>query len=68
MPEYDSIEFTHHALERMQERRISREDVQLVLRLGEGRPGKRGTWLYEMRSGSGPGIRIVVKEFGRVRE
>jgi hypothetical protein len=64
VPEYDSIEFTHHALERMQERRLSEEDIRHILRFGEGRPGRRGMWLYEMRAASGAGTRVVVKEFG----
>lgn len=63
MPEYDSIEFTQHALERMQERRISEDDVRIILRFGEGRPGRRGTWQYEIRSASGSGTRVIVKEF-----
>jgi hypothetical protein len=62
VPEYDSLEFTQHARERMQERRISADDVELTLRLGEGRPGARDTWVYEMRSVSGAGIRVVIKE------
>jgi uncharacterized protein YuzE len=64
VPEYDAIEFTHHALERMQERRLSEEDVRHILRFGEGRPGRRGMWLYEMQAASGAGTRVVVKELG----
>lgn len=50
MPIFEQIRYTRHALERMDERRVSRADVELALRIGEGRPGKRGTWIYELGS------------------
>lgn len=57
MPIYETIAYTRHARERMDERRIHREDVELALRVGEGRPGKQGTWIFE----AGP-LRVIVRE------
>ncbi len=47
MPIFDGIVYTRHALDRMTQRRISREDVELTQRVGEGRPGTLGSWVYE---------------------
>jgi hypothetical protein len=57
MPVYDKITYTQHARERVDERRIHREDVEYTLRTGEGRPGKHDSWIYE--SGR---YRVVVTE------
>lgn len=59
MPIFEHIEYTRHAMERMDERGISHADVELTLRIGEGRPGKRGTWIYELGS-----WRVVTMEVG----
>lgn len=64
MPEYEAIEFTRHALERMLERHITEGDVRHVLRFGEKRPGKRGMWLVEMWPTTTSGVRVVVREIG----
>lgn len=47
MPAFERIEYTRHARERMEERRIRPEDVELTLRTGDGRPGKDDSWMYE---------------------
>lgn len=62
MPQFETIEYTVHALERMRDRRVSHEDVEITLQFGEGRPGKAGTWVYELQSGSKVGTRVVVAE------
>lgn len=48
MPQYDAIDYTDHALRRMARRGMQPEDVELVLRQGEGRPGPQGSWLFEL--------------------
>lgn len=48
MPQYDTIEYTEHARRRMERRGVRPEDVELVLRHGEGRPGPHGSWLFEL--------------------
>ena len=58
MPVYESIEYTPHALTRMKDRRITKADVELTLRLGEGRPARRDKWFFELGH-----IRVVVVEF-----
>jgi len=57
MPVFDAITYTRHARERMDERRIRREDVEFTLRTGEGRLGRHDTWIYE--SGR---YRVVIAE------
>lgn len=47
-PVYDEITYSEHAVRRMRKRRITRVDVELVLRLGEGFQEDDGTWLYEL--------------------
>ena len=42
----------------MKSRRFTEVDVDLVLRLGEGRPGNRGKWVFELGH-----IRVVVVEY-----
>jgi hypothetical protein len=59
VPEYESIEYTWHALEQMRTRRIDYVTVELVLRHGEGRPGRHGKWIFELSN-----TRVVVVEFG----
>lgn len=63
MPEFEFIEYTRHARERMCDRRITPDEVEIALRFGDGRPGGSGTWVYELQSGSAAGIRVIVKEF-----
>jgi len=41
MPLYESIEYTIYASEQMRYRHISQTDVELVLGVGEGQPGRR---------------------------
>jgi urease accessory protein UreE len=55
---YEHIDISVHAARRMRQRRISREDVEVVLRFGEGRPGEEDTWIYELGH-----IRVVVVEY-----
>ena len=59
MPIFEKIVYTTHALDRMDERRIRREDVEFTLRNGEGRPGKPGSWIVESSR-----YRIVFAEDG----
>ena len=59
MPIFEPIDYTRHALQRMQERGIGRDDVELTLRIGEGRPGKQGTWIYELGK-----WRVITVELG----
>lgn len=63
MPIFERIHYTEHALDRMRERGVSRADVELTLRIGEGRPGKHETWIYEL----GPWRVIVVEEVDSAR-
>lgn len=58
MPIYESIEYTPHAVDQMRSRRFTEADVDLVLRRGEGRPGRRGKWIFELGN-----IRVVVVEY-----
>lgn len=58
MPIYDHIDYTLHAVDQMKSRRFTEADVELVLRLGEGRPGRRGKWIFELGN-----IRVVVVEY-----
>lgn len=57
MPEYEVITYSQHATQRMRQRRISRPEVALVLRIGEGYPEDDGTWIYELGH-----IRVVIIE------
>jgi len=47
MPVYSAITCSSHAERRMHKRRLSRHDVELVLRIGEGYEEDDGTWVYE---------------------
>ena len=62
MPELESVEYTRHATERMAERHISREAVEMTLRFGAGRPGRAGKWIYGRAGIGGPGLRVVIVE------
>lgn len=59
MPIFEKIVYTSHAERRMRERHISKEDVEFVLRNGEGRPGEQGDWVFEAGR-----YRIVIVEKG----
>ncbi len=58
MPIYDVIEYSNHALYRMRRRRISMEDVELALRIGDCSEGEDNTLEYTL----GP-IRVVIAEY-----
>lgn len=57
MPEFRDITYSRHALRRMQQRRISRGEVALVLRIGEGYADEDDSWIYELGK-----IRVVITE------
>jgi Domain of unknown function (DUF4258) len=57
MPEFESVVYTVHARTRMRKRRIPESEVERVLRFGEGRPDRRGQWIYEF-----DGTRVVIVE------
>jgi urease accessory protein UreE len=59
MPVYDEITYSDHARQRMRKRRIGRDDVELVLRIGDGRAEEDGTWIYELDT-----LRVIVVERG----
>lgn len=48
MPIFDEIAFGAHTVRRMRKRGLSRQDVGLVLRAGEGYPDAGGQWKYEL--------------------
>lgn len=43
------------------QRRIAAKDMELTLRIGEGRPGDDETWIYELDD-----IRVIVVEDGLI--
>lgn len=57
MPVYDGITYSFHARRRMQKRGISPQDVELVLRFGDGQQEEDGTWIYELER-----IQVVIAE------
>ncbi|MGI8483342.1 MAG: DUF4258 domain-containing protein [Thermomicrobiales bacterium] len=57
MPVFDAITYSTHAERRMRKRGLSRQDVELVLRIGEGFHDDDGTWVYELGS-----IRVVIDD------
>lgn len=61
MPVFDAIIYSWHARQRMKQRHIAAKDVELTLRIGEGRPGDDETWIYELDD-----IRVIVMEDGLV--
>ncbi len=48
MPIFDRITFSVHALERMQERGISQDDVRFALDHGEAAVEEDGIWYVEL--------------------
>jgi hypothetical protein len=48
MPLFERITYSAHATLRMRQRRISNEDVALVLRIGQGFEDENGNWVYEL--------------------
>lgn len=58
------VTFTNHALDRMKQRSISRDDVIAVLETGEGVLDEDGTWTYEMPTMHGRSIRVIVVDEG----
>lgn len=49
MPSYDAITYSWHAVQRMKQRRITAQDVELILRIGEGQYDEDdGTWTYTL--------------------
>lgn len=61
MPIFRAMTFSAHALLRMRERRISREDVAFVLDHGEGTFEEDGTWFFDLGT-----IRVVVVDWGDI--
>lgn len=59
MPLFDRITFSFHALLRMRQRRISADDVTLVLRIGDGEEDGNGNWVYELGR-----FRVVIQDRG----
>lgn len=57
MPEFDSIRYTKHAVSRMNQRRILRTDVELVIRIGDSRIDEDGLWICDKGH-----IRVVVRD------
>jgi hypothetical protein len=55
MPQYSAITYSGHAEQRMRRRRLSRQDVELVLRIGEWVEEDDGSWLYDLGN-----IRVVI--------
>jgi peroxiredoxin len=61
MPVYNAITYSRHAEQRMRIRGLSRQDVELALRIGDGFPEDDGTYVYELDR-----IRVVIVERGAV--
>lgn len=57
MPQFERISYSAHASLRMRQRRISREDVALVLRIGQGYEDENGSWVYELGR-----FRVVIQD------
>lgn len=66
MSRFASISYTQHAIERIKQRRISENEVEVALGIGEGRPDDDGTWVYELRTIHRRGLRVIVFEDGGV--
>ena len=56
MPLFERITYSAHASSRMRQRRISSEEVALVLRIGEGYEDDNGNWVYELGR-----LRVVIQ-------
>lgn len=59
MPAYETITYSRHAERRMRTRGLSRWDVELALRIGDGQLEDDGTWTYDLDR-----IRVVIVERG----
>jgi hypothetical protein len=59
MPVFSNITYSKHVEQRLRKRRLSRPDVELVLRVGDGYPEDAGTRVYELDH-----IRVVIVERG----
>lgn len=57
MPLFEHITYSAHASLRMRQRRISSEDVALVLRIGHGHEDENGNWVYELGR-----LRVVIQD------
>lgn len=57
MPEFDSIRYTAHAVVRMNQRKIARTDVELVLLMGESWIDEEGIWICELGH-----VRVVIRD------
>lgn len=55
MPAFETITYSTHAEWRMRKRGFSRQDVELVLRIGDGYMQDDGTWAYELGR-----VRVVI--------
>jgi hypothetical protein len=59
VPIFDRITYSSHASLRMRQRRVSADDVALVLRIGEGYEDEYGSWVYQLGR-----FRVVVLDQG----
>lgn len=57
MPEFDSLRYTTHAISRMNQRKISRIDVELTLQRGESWINEDDLWVCELGH-----IRVIARE------
>lgn len=57
MPEFDYLRFTSHAVERMNQRKISRADIELVLQVGEWYVNEEELLVCELGH-----VRVIVRE------
>lgn len=57
MPEFDYLRFTSHAVERMNQRKISRADIKLVLQVGEWYVNEEELLVCELGH-----VRVIVRE------
>jgi hypothetical protein len=61
---FTNVVYTRHAIDRMQQRRISKEEVEAVLRFGEGYLDDDEFWVFEMESLHDRRLRVIVTESG----
>ena len=64
MARFAWIIYTKHALQRMEHRRISRDDVEAALELGEGAIDEDDNLIYQLQTPHGWTIRVVVADEG----
>lgn len=57
MPEFEYLRYTKHAILRMDQRKLSRIDVELTIRSGESWIDEDGLWVCELGQ-----IRVIVRE------